>query len=318
MCLMSKGLNIAFAGTPGLAATILERLITDGQHHICHVYTQPDRPAGRGKKIHSSPVKQLAVRHGLPLSQPLNKLELEHDASLANIDLLVVAAYGIIVTDKVLNAPRHGCINIHTSLLPRWRGAAPIQHSILAGDRQTGITVMQMDSGLDTGDILLQRSCPISAVDTAGILHDRLANMGAECLLEILPVIANEALTPVSQQDALATYASKITKADARIDWSDTAISINRLVRAMNPSPVAYTEILGAILRVWEATPLDVQAGNTPPGTILDYTPAGLDICAGDQGLRISKLQLPGKKPLAIRDFYNGNPSFWQAVTGEQ
>jgi methionyl-tRNA formyltransferase len=305
---MQGGLNIAFAGTPELAAAILKHLQNDGRHSIAFVLTRPDRPAGRGKRIKKSPVKLLAEENNLPLFQPGNRHELEMLPDLKGIDLLVVAAYGMILTEKVLKQPKFGCINVHTSLLPRWRGAAPIQHAILSGDKETGITIMQMDAGLDTGDILYQETCPIDKNDTAGTLHDKLADIGGKCLLITLDMLRTERLTPRAQDESQATYAAKINKQDGEIDWLKPALEIERLVRAMNPAPVAYTELNGKTLRIWEAEVLEIETHNARPGTIINYSPENLDIVAGKGAVRIHKLQMPGKKILGYRDFYNGNP----------
>lgn len=306
---MSQGMRIAFAGTPELAAVILGRLLDEGAHTIRHVFTQPDRPAGRGRKITASPVKSLAEKHGLPVSQPQTAAELETHPALADSDVLVVAAFGLILPETAMGMPHYGSVNVHTSLLPRWRGAAPIQRAIEAGDRETGITIMQMDAGLDTGPILLQKPCPIHADDTAGTLHDRLAVLGADCLLEALDRIAAGDPHPVPQDERQATYARKISKAEAAIDWSRPAIEIERKIRAFNPVPVAHSVILDRDIRIWRARALPGDDGSTP-GTVTRYSPEGLDMAAGKGRLRILELQLPGKKPTGIREFYSGHPDF--------
>lgn len=306
-----KGLNIAFAGTPKLAATILTRILDDGHHHVSCVYTQPDRRAGRGKKFPKSPVKELAESRKLLIRQPHTKAELEQDENLNLVDLLVVAAYGMILTGKILETPRHGCINVHTSLLPRWRGAAPIQHAILAGDKETGITIMQMDEGLDTGNILYQKSCAILDTDTCESLQNRLADLGAECLLKTLDMIVNGNLQSLAQDDDEASYAAKIQKSDARIDWTKPANEISRLVRAMNPAPVAFCDLGDQMIRVWQAEVLNGDTPDIAPGTVINYGPEGLDIATKDHPLRITQLQLPGKKALSVQDAYNGNPGLW-------
>ena len=229
---------------------------------------------------------------------------------LAKLDVLVVAAYGMILSEKILKCPGYGCINIHTSLLPRWRGAAPIQHAILAGDKETGITIMQMDAGLDTGDILYQEACPVYDDDTSGLLHDRLADLGFKCLLNTLDMIFKKQTHPRRQDNSLATYAAKILKADAKIDWNRPVQEIHRLIRAMNPSPVAYTEFNDTTLRIWEAKVLDQDTSDIEPGAVINYSADGLDISTKDKALRVCKLQLPGKLALDCRDFYNGNPGF--------
>jgi methionyl-tRNA formyltransferase len=308
---LHKGLNIGFAGTPPLAASILNKILEEGRHRVSCVYTQPDRPAGRGKLIHKSPVKALAESFKLPLKQPHTTEELEMDETLTQLDLLVVAAFGMILTRAILEKPRHGCINVHTSLLPRWRGAAPIQHAILAGDTETGITIMQMDVGLDTGDILFQKSCEIFESDTSDSLHSRLAQLGAECLMIVLDTICNGEQQPVAQDAAQATYANKIQKSDAEVNWSQSATDITRLVRAMNPAPVAYSQIDQQQIRIWHAKVLDGDTTDIKPGTVINYGPEGLDVAAMDHPVRILQLQLPGKKVLSIQDIYNGNPLLW-------
>jgi methionyl-tRNA formyltransferase len=243
--------------------------------------------------------------------QPPGKSEIDPEHRLESLDVMVVAAYGMILPEAILNRPRYGCINVHASLLPRWRGAAPIQRAILAGDRETGITIMQMDAGLDTGDILYQAPCPIRSDDTAGSLHDTLAALGGKCLLNVLERLAARDLTAVPQSEAGATYADKIRKEEARIDWSRPAVEIDRRIRAFNPAPLAYTVLEDVTLRIWQAMILN-GAKTAPPGTIAGYSAAGLDISTGDGILRVLKLQLPGKKVLACRDFYHGNPRLWQ------
>jgi len=309
---MRPGLTIAFAGTPELAATVLDKLVSDGTHRITCVYTQPDKPAGRGQKIHKSPVKLLAEHHLLPVRQPLNRAELLDDRSLEQVDLLIVAAYGMILPEALLSRPRFGCINIHTSLLPRWRGAAPIQRAILAGDQETGITIMQMDSGLDTGDILYQQTCPILATDTSGSLHEKLAFIGSECILTVLNRLQNGSLEPVQQDTVGVTYANKIQKSEAEINWANTAAVIDRQIRAFNPAPVAYTTLNNQAMRIWQAQVLDQSVTASAPGTILQYSPEGIDVSTTDKVIRIERLQLPGKKTVGIRDFFNGNPGFWK------
>jgi methionyl-tRNA formyltransferase len=308
---MPQVLNIAFAGTPELAAKILESIINNSHHNILRIYTQPDRPSGRGKKIQMSPVKDLALSHNLIIDQPESSAELDTTNELSNLDVLVVAAYGLILSDDIICRPRFGCINIHTSLLPHWRGAAPIQHSILSGDTETGITIMQMDSGLDTGDIILQKACPINKNDTSGILHDKLAKLGGECILHTLDSLMINKIQPIPQDNRLATYASKIHKHDARVDWSKTAVEIDRLIRAMNPAPIAYFNLNNTIIRIWEAEIVENISRTMHPGDIVDYSANGVDIATADKTIRILKLQLPGKKVLTSRDFYNGNPFFF-------
>jgi len=305
------GLRLAFAGTPDLAASVLETLIQDTHHTVTLVYTQPDRPAGRNKKIQQSPVKILAQKYGLPVSQPESKVELDADQNLNEVDALIVAAYGMILPKSILNRPTFGCFNIHTSLLPRWRGPAPIQYTILAGDVETGISIMQMDPGLDTGDILFQKSCQIHPLETSKSLEDKLAVIGSECLLAVLDMIEKNTTTPRKQNNNDATYSKKILKTDALIDWSQPAELIERKVRAYNPAPIAYAEINKSIIRIWQSEILENRITEAqPPGTVTGYSAAGLDINTSNKVLRILKLQLPGKKVLDCREFYNGNTHF--------
>ena len=304
-------MKIAFAGTPEFAATILDKLLQ--VHPVALVYTQQDKPAGRGRIPRQSPVKEIAKKYGLPLRQPGNKVELVEDISLEQIELLIVAAYGMILPRPVLDQPRYGCINIHTSLLPRWRGAAPVQRAILAGDTQTGITIMQMDEGLDTGDILYQQTCPISSTDTTGSLFENLALIGSDCLLKTLELIETCRLKPVKQSESGVSYAHKIQKTEALIDWNTPALEIDRKVRAFNPAPVAYMQYADIAVRIWAANILPQDTRSILPGTIIGNSASGLDIATVDQALRILKLQLPGKKVMDYRDFYNGNPHFWSS-----
>ena len=301
-------MNLSFAGTPDIAAVILGALIDTPQHRIRHVYTQPDRPAGRGRKTRPSPVKQLAQQFAIPVKQPASAAELVQDADLAGVDALIVAAYGLIIPASVLSGPRYGCINVHTSLLPRWRGAAPIQRAIQAGDRETGVSIMLMDSGIDTGKILLQKSCGIRDDDTALSLSGRLAALGSECLLEALAATADASIDLTDQDDRLATYAHKVSKQEAEIDWNAGAEQIGRTVRAFNPAPVAFTSLDNVKIRVWEAITLDTGVQNGKPGEIIAYGPEGLDVTTGSGTLRILTLQLEGKKKQGIREIHNGYP----------
>ncbi len=298
-------MKIVFAGTPEFAAVALKDLL-ETPHSIVAVYTQPDRPAGRGRKLTSSPVKQLALAHDIPVHQPASLKEPAEQKILADLqpDVMIVVAYGLLLPKVVLEIPRHGCLNIHASLLPRWRGAAPIQRAIEAGDRQTGITIMQMDEGLDTGDILLKKTCAIEKTDTAGSLHDKLAVLGGEALVEALALLENGALTPEKQDDSQATYANKLKKAEALIDWQQGAEQIARKVRAFNPWPVAQTHYGDKILRIWEAEALP-NTETAEPGTVVAASKAGIDVATGDGVLRIEKLQLPGGKPLSAQQFLN-------------
>jgi methionyl-tRNA formyltransferase len=304
-----KILNIAFAGTPELAATILKAILEKSKHKIKMVLTQPDRPSGRGRKLTASPVKTLALEHGLDVLQPSASELIALQGRLAEVDLMIVAAYGMLLPETILNAPTYGCINVHTSLLPRWRGAAPIQRAIQAGDEETGITIMQMDSGLDTGPILLQKKCPINPTDTSGDLHDRLASLGSECILEVLDKVIPGKLDPVVQDESQACYAGKITKSEARIDWTESATNIDCAIRAFNPAPICHTELQSLPLRIWQAQVPDIETAS-PAGEIIHSGKAGIDIATGQGVLRILQLQPQGKRAMSVADFLNGNPGF--------
>ena len=300
---MSQALRIVFAGTPEFAAEHLKALL-DTPHQIVAVYTQPDRPAGRGQKLMPSPVKQLAAQHGLPVLQPPTLRAPEAQAELAALqpDLMVVVAYGLILPQAVLDIPRLGCINSHASLLPRWRGAAPIQRAVQAGDAESGVTVMQMEAGLDTGPMLLKVSTPISAEDTGGSLHDRLARLGPPAVVEAIAGLAAGTLKGEVQDDALATYAHKLSKDEAKLDWSRPAVELERAVRAFDPWPVCHTTLNGEPLKVWAAR---LGEGQGEPGKILDASRDGLLVGCGEGSLLLTRVQLPGGKPLAFADLFN-------------
>lgn len=300
---MSQPLRIVFAGTPEFAAVHLQALLDAGLAPVA-VYTQPDRPAGRGQKLMASPVKQLAATHGIPVLQPQTLRDAAAQAELAALqpDLMVVVAYGLILPQAVLDIPPLGCINSHASLLPRWRGAAPIQRAVQAGDAESGVTVMQMEAGLDTGPMLLKVTTPIAADDTGGSLHDRLATLGAAAVVEAIPQLAAGTLHGEVQDDALATYAHKLNKDEARLDWSRPAVELERLVRAFNPWPVCHTTLGAAALKVYAA---EVGEGQGAPGEILAASRDGLTVACGAGALRLTRLQLPGGKPLGFADLYN-------------
>ena len=304
-------LRIIFAGTPDFAAISLSALI-ESEHQVVAVYTQPDRPAGRGRKLRASPVKDVALENGIPVFQPDNLKDTEAQDVLRSFDadVMVVAAYGLILPQRVLDIPRHGCLNIHASLLPRWRGAAPIQRAIAAGDKESGITIMQMNAGLDTGDILQLSSCPISDEDSGGSLHDRLAEMGAKAILETLHNLDSDKIKPLKQDNALATYAHKLDKKEAQINWQTSAIEIERLIRAFNPWPVAYTQLDDKTLRIWQAQVLALDTNTKAgirPGTVISCDKKGIDISCGEGTLRILNLQPSGSKAMDVAAFMNGH-----------
>ena len=336
-------MRLGFAGTPEFAVPALDALARS-RHHIAAVFTQPDRPAGRGLGLHASAVKQRAGELGLPVHQPRSFKTPDAEATLRSLDLdaFVVVAYGLILPPSVLAAPKLGCFNIHASLLPRWRGAAPIQRALLAGDATTGITIMRMEAGLDTGPMLAVRTLEIAPRETGGTLHDRLAQLGGELIASTLDAVASGGAREEPQPEVGITYAQKINKAEALIDWSDDAASILRRVRAFDPWPIAETKLEGMQLRVWEAelgpdaelaapkpdvelparaaafasvqapSPLAALPGaasigfglaGAAPGTVIGASNAGIDVACGGGVLRILRLQLAGRKPLTAREF---------------
>jgi methionyl-tRNA formyltransferase len=302
-------MNLVFAGTPEFAVPALKALL-DAGHTILAVYTQPDRPAGRGRKLGVSAVKEFALERGLRVHQPMTlKSESEVETLRAlKPDALIVIAYGLILPQSILAIPKYGCINVHASLLPRWRGAAPIQRAIEAGGDVTGVTIMQMDAGLDTGAMLALAATPIHAHDTAATLHDRLAEIGAPLLVTALARLARGEITPQPQDSTHATYASKLKKEEARLDWNADAELLARRIRAFNPWPVAYTTLDGQTLRLWQAHAENQAPADQPPGTVLTADPDGVRVQCAAGVLCITRLQLEGGKVLDARAFLNGRP----------
>ncbi|QIW15188.1 methionyl-tRNA formyltransferase [Pasteurellaceae bacterium RH1A] len=308
-------LRIIFAGTPDFAATHLQALL-DSDHEVIAVYTQPDRPAGRGNKLQASPVKLLAEANGLPVYQPksLRKEEAQAELAALKADVMVVVAYGLILPEAVLNAPRLGCLNVHGSLLPRWRGAAPIQRAIWAGDKETGITIMQMDVGLDTGHMLHKVTTPIEPTETSASLYHKLAQLAPPALLEVLNGLESGKFLPEKQDDELANYAEKLTKEEAKLDWNLPAQQLERNIRAFNPAPVAYltVEVNGKEerVKVYGAEVLPHQAKEA--GTVLAFDRKGLQIATSAGVLNITQLQPQGKKPMTVQDFLNGRGDWFE------
>lgn len=313
---MSQGLRIVFAGTPEFAAEHLTALLTS-HHQVVGVYSQPDRPAGRGKKLAASPVKQVALDHGIPVYQPLNFKSEDAVAELAalNADIMVVVAYGLILPKVVLDTPRLGCINVHASLLPRWRGAAPIQRAIEAGDTESGVCIMQMDVGLDTGDVIIESRCPILEDDTATTLHDRLITIGKPALLEALDALADNRASFTPQPDAGTTYASKLLKEEAALRWTDAADQLARRVRAFNPFPMTYTKRLGDSddqrIRVLMAT-ASTEPATQAPGTVTKLTADAIWVACGQGQLKLTQVQLPSKKPVSVSELLRGHPELFR------
>jgi len=305
-------MRIIFAGTPDFAATSLQGLL-DSEHEVIAVYTQPDRPSGRGRKLTPGPVKKLAQAHDIPVYQPLSLKGEAEQTELAALeaDIMVVVAYGLLLPKAVLDTPRLGCINVHGSILPRWRGAAPIHRAVLAGDERTGITIMQMDVGLDTGDMLFKVETPISDSDTSGDLHDRLAVMGAEALVETLALIRDGKAQPEQQDDSLANYAQKLEKQEGKIDWSQSADQIARQVRGLSPWPVAFCELDGQTMRVWYAEA--DNSASAAPGEIISSDKRSIQVGCGEGSLRLTKLQLPGGKPLEASAILNAKRELFEA-----
>jgi methionyl-tRNA formyltransferase len=300
-------LRILFAGTPEFALPSLQALL-ESTHTICAVYTKPDSPSGRGLRVTKSPVKKFILENysNIPLFQPLTLKDpsIREQIAAMQIDIMIVIAYGLLMPAEVIALPKYGCINIHASLLPRWRGAAPIQRAIIVGDTVTGVTVMQIDEGLDTGDMLYHKTCPILATDTARDLHDRLAILGAEALLETLQAIEMGKVQSTAQDPKQATYAAKVTKEDARINWHLTAEQLARQVCAFNPWPVAYTFLNYQPLRIWQAHPIAQHLPDIP-GKVIKSDEQGIDVVTGDGVLRLLTVQIPGSRTMSAKDFLN-------------
>lgn len=301
-------MKIVFAGTPDFAATHLRALLDDARHQVIAVYTQPDRPAGRGKKLTASPVKLLAEERGIAVFQPQSLKQPEQLAILEQLgaDLMVVVAYGLILPQAVLDTPRLGCINVHGSILPQWRGAAPIQRAVEAGDAETGVTIMQMDAGLDTGPMLSITRCPIGNTDTSGLIYARLAGLGGPALVHAIDKLDNGTAVALAQDNSLSSYAAKIDKTEAEINWADSANVIDRRIRAFNPFPCTYSKIDGQRVKIWAARVEGEEGEDTTqsklPGEILCADADGLLIGCGQGCLLVSEIQLAGKSRMAVAE----------------
>ena len=304
---LSKGLRVGFAGTPAFAEQALQAILNAG-FEVPVVLTQPDRPSGRGLQLTPPPVKQLALRHRLPVEQPVSLRNESAQVMLRDyaLDVLVVVAYGLILPQAVLDTPRYGCLNIHASLLPRWRGAAPIHRAIEAGDAETGICIMQMDAGLDTGAVVDAARLPILPTETTAQLHDRLASLGAERIVAVLKQLAtNHSLNPRPQTEAGVTYAHKLEKAESMLDLRETSVQLDRKIRAYNPFPGAVIQVAGKPIKIWQAR---MAEGNGEPGTVLAADAAGVVVACGQGALRLEVLQAPGGKRLPVVEFLPGHP----------
>ncbi|QJR80996.1 methionyl-tRNA formyltransferase [Alteromonas pelagimontana] len=310
---MSHPLRVIFAGTPDFAAKHLQALLAS-HHQVVAVYTQPDRPAGRGKKLTASPVKQLAQEHNITVYQPQTLKTADAQAELKNInaDIMVVVAYGLILPKAVLDTPPQGCINVHGSILPKWRGAAPIQRAIWAGDDETGITIMQMDEGLDTGAMLHVARLPVTADDTSATLYEKLAELGPQALITVLDNLSS--LQPSAQDNDAATYAKKLSKEEALIDWNDDAVQIERNIRAFNPWPVAWMQVGQENVKVWQASVLQ-ETSTASPGTVLRAGKQGIVIATGTKPLQLELIQIPGKKALSAADVLNARQNWFKPGT---
>ncbi|WNN44738.1 MULTISPECIES: methionyl-tRNA formyltransferase [Winslowiella] len=302
---MSDSLKIIFAGTPDFAAQHLAALLAS-EHQVVGVFTQPDRPAGRGNKLTPSPVKVLALEHNIPVFQPKSLRPEENQQLVSDLDadLMVVVAYGLILPKAVLDMPRLGCINVHGSLLPRWRGAAPIQRSLWAGDSETGVTIMQMDVGLDTGDMLYKLACPIESSDTSATLYNKLAQLGPTGMLATIQQLAEGSAKPEVQDETAVNYAEKLSKEEARLDWSLSAAQLERCIRAFNPWPMSYFTVEDQPVKVWSAQVLPHQA-NRQPGEIVHADKNGIQVATSDGVLNITELQPAGKKAMKAQDILN-------------
>lgn len=308
---MTSSLKVLFAGTPDFAARHLQALL-DSHHHVIGAYTQPDKPAGRGKKLQASAVKQLAESHDIPVFQPHSLKTPESQKELADLqpDVMVVVAYGQILPQAILDIPKWGCLNVHGSLLPRWRGAAPIQRAIWAGDSETGVTIMQMDQGLDTGPMLLKRALPIEPQDTSASLYEKLAELGPQALLEALEKLPQ--LQAQKQDDTQANYAHKLTKEEAKLDWAQSAAQLERNIRAFNPWPTCYFELEGELIKVWQA---NAASGKGEPGRILRTDRTGILVATGEGALNLQVLQFPGKRAMPVADVLNAKKALFQPGT---
>lgn len=313
----TRPLNIVFAGTPDFAAQHLAALLAQNEHKIIAVYTQPDRPAGRGKQLQASPVKTLALLNGIPVYQPstLKTAEAQEELAALKPDVMVVVAYGLLLPQAVLDIPSLGCINVHGSILPRWRGAAPIQRAIEAGDAETGVTIMHMNAGLDTGPMLLISRCAIEENDTSATLYEKLARLGPAALQETLQQLANGSAVAIEQDNSQSTYAKKIEKAEAEIDWTQSATVIAQRIRAFNPAPVAFTTLQGERIKVWQAQVSNKSSLSGAPGEILHADKNGLIVATGQGNVTITVMQMENAKALAIKDILNGHAARLTAGT---
>jgi methionyl-tRNA formyltransferase len=311
MTIPSRPLKIVFAGTPDFAAQHLAALLNQNEHKIVAVYTQPDRPAGRGKQLQASHVKTLALLNGIPVYQPasLKTAEAQQELAALKADVMIVVAYGLLLPQTVLDIPPLGCINVHGSILPRWRGAAPIQRAIEAGDKETGVTIMQMDAGLDTGPILLISRCAIDDEETSATLYEKLAKLGPNALQKTLRQLADGTAAPESQDNSQSTYAKKIDKAEAEIDWQENAKIISQRIRGFNPAPVTFTTLNGERVKIWHALATQNTAANAQPGEIIQAEKDGLIVAAGEGSVVIKIMQMENGKALPVKDILNGHAS---------